>query len=318
MSASLQGPRPPSPYRGDHAHRALAAFNRGRLHARLPGNDPGALHDELRAAEIELGLLEAERAALAPLIATVPTAPDAFVAWFEALREGGPGQGDPLFPWLASEATAGELRWFLHQEVAGEAGFDDLVAFAQLKQPARPKLEMARNYWDEMGQGHEKGMHGGMLEELAGELGLAPRPEDTVTPSLALGNLMLAMALHRSWAYHLIGALGVIELTAPTRVGYVHAALERLGLAPRGRKYFALHATLDVRHSEAWNREVLAPIASLGAPFARALAEGALIRLGAGLRCFERYRRELGLGGDRRPLAHWRPDRSTSHAAVPA
>ena len=292
---------------GERAHRALASLNRGRLAPRLPHDALAALHDETRAAELELGLLEAERAALTPTIATVPTEPDAFVAWFEGLRERGPGQGDALFPWLAAEATAGELGWFLHQEVAGEAGFEDLVAFAQLKQPARPKLEMARNYWDEMGQGHDKGMHGGMLEELANELGLAPRPEDTVTPSLALGNLMLAMALHRSWAYHLVGALGAIELTAPTRVGHVHAALERLQLAPRGRKYFAVHATLDVRHSEAWNREVLRPLAALGPAVARALAEGALIRLEAGRRCFERYRRELGFGGDTRPLAAWGP-----------
>jgi hypothetical protein len=25
--------------------------------------------------------------------------------------------------------------------------------------PVRPKLEMARNFWDEMGRGREKGMH---------------------------------------------------------------------------------------------------------------------------------------------------------------
>ena len=36
----------------------------------------------------------------------------------------GPGQGDPLFPWLAEEASRDELRWFFEQEAAGEAGFE--------------------------------------------------------------------------------------------------------------------------------------------------------------------------------------------------
>ena len=35
-----------------------------------------------------------------------PTDPDGFVAWFEALKETGPGQGDPLFPWLAEAGRA--------------------------------------------------------------------------------------------------------------------------------------------------------------------------------------------------------------------
>ena len=60
--------------------------------------------------------------------AEAPADADALVAWFEALEINGPGQHDQLFPWLAEHATLDELRWLLRQEVAGEAGFDDLVA----------------------------------------------------------------------------------------------------------------------------------------------------------------------------------------------
>jgi hypothetical protein len=51
------------------------------------------------------------------------------------------------------------MLWFLTQEVAGEAGFDDLLALTQVKMPITAKLEMARNYWDEMGRGRETAMH---------------------------------------------------------------------------------------------------------------------------------------------------------------
>jgi hypothetical protein len=278
----------------DVLHRELAYFNRGRL-------SPGfahpywraALQDELRLRESEGYFVEAERQRIGALLTDVPDQADAFVAWFEQLKQDGPGQGDPLFPWLAEEATYEQMRWFLHQEVAGEAGFDDLVALTQVKMPVAAKLELARNYWDEMGRGNESGMHGPMLSRLAAAVGVTPTPETTLWEALALGNLMSALATNRRYAFQSIGALGAIELTAPTRAGYVAAALRRLGMDGKARVYFELHATLDVRHSEAWNREVIHSLVAENPDTALPIAEGALLRLTAGARCFDRYRREL-------------------------
>ncbi len=199
------------------------------------------------------------------------------------------------FPWLAEAASFEEMRWFLHQEVAGEAGFEDLVALTQLKMPLGPKLELARNYWDEMGRGGEAGMHGPMLSRLAAAFAVAPTPETTVWESLAQGNLMIALAANRRYAYQSIGALGAIELTAPGRAAYVSRALRRLGLDGKARVYFELHATLDIRHSEAWNLEVIRPLVAENPETARPIAEGALLRLNAGARCFARYRHELSV-----------------------
>src|SRR4051794_40706358 len=84
-----------------------------------------------------------------------------------------------------------------NQEVAGEAGFDDLLAMTQVKMSVQAKLEMARNFWDEMGRGREKGMHGPMLERLAAYFEVAPTPETVLPESLALGNTMIALARHR-------------------------------------------------------------------------------------------------------------------------
>src|SRR4028119_1186539 len=124
------------------------------------------------------------------------------------------------------------MRWFLEQEAAGEAGFDDLVAYTQVKLPTGPKLELARNYWDEMGRGNPKGMHGPMLQVLIETLGLTPSIDTTVWESLALANAMTAMATTRRYAWHSVGALGVIELTAPGRSAATAAGLRRLGFSP--------------------------------------------------------------------------------------
>src|SRR3546814_12914023 len=66
--------------------------------------------------------------------------------------------------------------------------------------------------------------------------------------------------------------------------------LRRIGLSDRERRYFDLHAVLDVKHSEAWNREVIAPLIAEDPRRARTIAEGALIRVTCGDRCFERHR----------------------------
>jgi hypothetical protein len=209
---------------------------------------------------------------------------------FEALKQSGPGQEDVLFPWLAEDASAADMGWFLKQEVGGEAGFDDLVALTQVKLPTRPKLELARNYWDEMGRGNAKGMHGPMLETLTHALKLAPSIGETVWESLALANTMAGLASNRCYAYHAVGALGAIELTAPGRATYVASGLRRLGVPASARHYFDLHAVLDVKHSAAWNEEAIAPLAAENPKIATAIAEGALMRLTCGARCFARYR----------------------------
>ena len=276
--------------------RELTRYNRRRLEPSLP--DPtwrDVVRDEGRVAEAEGDFVEAMRKEIAPLVADIPVDVDPFIAWFERLRDNGPGQGDPLFPWLATQASLEQMKWFIEQEVAGEAGFDDLLAFTQVKMPEQAKLEMARNYWDEMGCGASKGMHGPMLERLAHHVAVQPTPETVIPEALALGNLMVALAHNRRYAFHSIGALGVIEMTAPTRAGHVDRGLRRLGIPAKKRHYFALHAVLDVRHSETWNREVLRPLVAEDPRRARAIGEGAVLRLWHGARCFERYRQRFNL-----------------------
>ena len=281
-------------YFDDEFQRGLARWNRTRLAPGFPGADWQREHErDMRMLRREGDFLEALRAEVAEEAALVPTDPDGFIAWFEALRDDGPGQGDPLFPWLAEEAGVEQIRWFLGQEAAGEAGFDDLVAMTQVRLPVRAKLELARNYWDEMGRGNAKGMHGPMLDVLIDRLGLDTAIDDTVWESLALANAMTAMATTRRYAFHSVGALGAIELTAPGRSAATAAGLRRLGFTPAERRYFDLHATLDVRHSLAWNEEAIRPLVAEDPRRAVAMAEGALIRLGCGARCFERYRAEL-------------------------
>ena len=84
------------------------------------------------------------------------------------------GQAHPLFEWLETSASLAQMRWFLTQEAGSEVGFDDLVAYAQGKLPPQEKLECARNFWDEMGDGKQSAMHGQMLDRTVAEMNLQP------------------------------------------------------------------------------------------------------------------------------------------------
>lgn len=275
----------------------LTYWNRERLSPAFPSDMTAERFDrDRRMLRLEHGFIEELRAEVREEAAQAPTDPDGFIAWFEGLKESGPGQKDALFPWLAQEASRDEIRWFLSQEAAGEAGFDDLVALTQVKLPPRAKLELARNYWDEMGRGNAKGMHGPMLGQLVDILHLDIGVESTVWQSLALANAMTAMATSRCYAWHSVGALGVIELTAPGRSAHTAQGLRRIGLSGSERRYFDLHAVLDVKHSRDWNDEAIVPLVAEDPRRATAMAEGALIRLRCGERCFERYRAHFGLG----------------------
>jgi Iron-containing redox enzyme len=289
MSISLGAPDP-------HIFQLeLARFNQARLAVGIPPGDAAQwqndLHLELAMRLAEGHYLEGLRTEISPYLPAADLLADSadFANWFESLQETGPGQQHGLFDWLAQQANMLQMRWFLTQEAAGEAGFEDLVALAQIKLPVQAKLECARNFWDEMGHGRASAMHGPMLERMVSELDLQPKLESTVWESLALANTMIGLASTRRYAYHAIGALGVIELTAPERVTKISAGMRRLGMEGRVCAYYDLHGALDVSHARAWISEVIRPLVQADPNCAQYIAEGALMRLRCGEKCYQRY-----------------------------
>lgn len=162
-------------------HRLLAKFNRERLSPKTPSEDwIENLSFDHETLKVEEHVLQWEINQTRDYCSRLPRDPEDFMMWFENLKQTGPGQDTKLFDWLESHATLDEMKWVIKQEVAGEAGFEDLLAMTQVKFSSQAKLEMARNYWDEMGRGQSKGMHGLMLKELADELQLEESPLEEI------------------------------------------------------------------------------------------------------------------------------------------
>ena len=101
---------------------------------------------------------------------------------------------------------------------------------------------------------------------------------------------MLALARSRRYCFQSIGALGVIEMTAPTRAWFRQFRAE--APAHPHQKAPLFHLACCAR------RQAFGMLEPRGFAFARgrdprrahAIGEGAVLRLWHGARCFDRYR----------------------------
>ena len=149
-----------------------------------------------------------------------------FSAWYPRLRFGHPLYEHDLYSFVASEAKRHQLEWFFRMECAGEAAFDDLVALAQVGTRGDVKIEMASNYWDEMGRGKSHAVHTHLFFNLISGLALEP-PQASELPWQVLAgvNVMPWCCIPRRNAFRAQGSLGAVELLAPQRcTRLVHGA----------------------------------------------------------------------------------------------
>ncbi len=237
----------------------------------------------------ERAFVEAERAAVKSEAQAVTSDPDQFVAWFDSLTETSARNAAALWAWLASEATAEQLRWFLEHERDQELAFEDLLALTQVNMPARSKLELARNYWEEMSHGGQPSL---FRQRPTVAVNVKPPVDpESVWEALAVDNLMVALATARHYAYQSLGALGLVENTAPLRAHALAQAQQRLRAL--GSTAFnadsAARPAFGHRHSALWSREVLAPLIATDHSLASVIAEGALMRLRLDARRDARY-----------------------------
>jgi hypothetical protein len=170
-----------------------------------------------------------------------------------------------VYEWLAEEATRDEIVEYLSVEGGPDGGFDDLVAACQVGIDGVAKLELAQNYWDEMGNGRIERVHTELHRKLARALGLraVPRQELPVEAleRAALGSLL---ATNRWLQPEMIGALGLIELQAGPRCRKVVRALERVGAGWDAIDFYAEHAEADPRHGKDWVDKVVGSLQDRG------------------------------------------------------
>jgi len=267
-----------SPLLLERLHRTLARWNERRLRAEEPTRRwRDEIEDDLRMRSLEGEWIEAERAALAPWTRGLPRTAPAFLRWFEALRMDGEEDGEPM---PGGRPSLDEVRWCMRQELAAGAGLDALVALLRIRLPNLPRVSRPI-------VGRDR------LLRLARRVDVESDGLRAVWESLAVANLDVGFALSRRYGWHALGALGTVVMTAANRTERLARALRRLGIDVE-------EADLPTEHAQAagWLSAVLVPGVVEEPDRITWLAEGALLRLRARVRCDHRYLSELGLSGD--------------------
>lgn len=207
---------------------------------------------------------------------------------------------DPVYDWAAEEASWDRLVAFLALEGGPDGGFDDLVAACQIGLDGEPKMEMARNYWDEMGRGGPDDVHTELHRRFVRSTGARPLP-DRQQPIAALERRILnaVLATNRWLQPELVGSLGLIELQAGPRCRKVVRGMQRLGAPDDAVAFYEEHAVADPRHGKDWLDHVVAPLAA-DPRWAAGMVRGAAWRAEVNRRFFEDAARRVGATGGAR------------------
>jgi hypothetical protein len=278
----------------DQLHRALLVLY--QQHVRLPIDSSldNQLHPfscrVMRELEVpwERDMLRRARASCDLSLEALPEDPDAFARWFRNTAFLHPLYEHDLYAFLASDATREQLEWFFRMECAGEAAFDDLVALGQVGTRGEVKMEMASNYWDEMGKGKPHAVHTHLFHQLIESLDIeAPSAAALPWQVLAGVNVMFWSCISRRNAFRAQGTLGAVELLAPQRcTRVVHGAL-RVGIRKKAVVYYGAHAIIDIGHAEGWLDNVVKPQVAAFSGARTGIAEGLIARADASLDYFD-------------------------------
>ncbi|MFF7725823.1 iron-containing redox enzyme family protein [Streptomyces sp. NPDC008001] len=226
-----------------------------------------------------------------------------YVRWLKDLVNAHPAGWHPLYhEHIAQRGTREDLRLLLAQETNLDPRFDDILASMQMGRTGGEKMEIAANYWDEMGNGDTGLVHTSLFARTLDAIG-ADRAfirDSFMLEAGISGNLSACLGLARRHYYKAVGYFGVTEYLAPRRFRCVVDTWRKLGLHEAGITYHDLHIGVDAGHASGWFKNVVAPLVDGDARIGRDIALGAMIRLNTSQDYLDELLRRMR---DRSPVA---------------
>ncbi|MFD5983162.1 iron-containing redox enzyme family protein [Streptomyces cyaneofuscatus] len=255
-----------------------------RLHTKLTDQETaeGSVVVHEIGRQLEAATAEAQDRLIEPgLLEEAPTEPRAYLSWLKKTAREHRVYKHPYYhEFIRNRATESDLRNYVMQESVVDGRFDDLLAMMQVGTAGAAKMEIASNFWDEMGNGDHAQVHTTLFNKIF-EVFEIPDEElerSLTANSLLNGNLAVLLCRYRALYPEAVGYLGMTEWMAPDRFVQVVHAWERLGLPDVGIVYHRLHITIDSQHAQGWFHNVVLPAAE-SPRMRRAIARGILWRL---------------------------------------
>ena len=200
-----------------------------------------------------------------------------------------------VYQWVAKTASLPEIVDFLSLEGGPDAGFDDLVAACQIGLTGASKMELAVNYWDEMGNGDLDGVHTLEHSRMAQALGIRNITSDAQLVEGLERTALCGMLAANHWLQpEMLGALGLIELQAGPRCRLVVQGLERTAAPAAAIPFYDIHAEVDPRHGRDWLEKAIVPLVEENPTWAPRILRGAWWRSQVNASFFARVTTRVG------------------------
>jgi pyrroloquinoline quinone (PQQ) biosynthesis protein C len=232
---------------------------------------------------LEKGWEEAHVKSIGHHLHHLPTVEE-FPVWIKAyVQKDASNVTHPIFPFLRNEANLQQMREFFLQESPLEMLFGDIVAFMLPGTYGQAKIELVKNFWDELGHAKEERIHRNMratlMEYLNIDANIYQNPDHFILEELELINLYLSLATNRSKHVELIGVMLTTEVMIPGRFPHQIAGWQRLGISDGLLAYFLEHTVVDEVHAEDWLDKVVMPILQTKPELMQQVAVGVYRRL---------------------------------------
>ncbi|CAF1365845.1 unnamed protein product [Didymodactylos carnosus] len=212
----------------------------------------------------------------------IPKTGKAYVQWIMNIIQRHLAAKHPYYnEFMLNKANKNDVKYWLAQESTLDQKFDDILALMQVGTSGPVKMEIASNYWDEMGNGEPLKTHTYLFELLLNELDVTSEyiRDNLLLTSLITGNISTCYVLNKNLFYQAIGYFGVTEYLAPIRFKNVVKALERNEISDAGKQYHKLHIWIDKIHGAAWFNNVVRKMIDKQPECGKEIIKGALVRL---------------------------------------
>jgi hypothetical protein len=231
----------------------------------------------------------------------LPVTAEEFQDWFAVVAA--ENEYQDVCNYLRHDASLLDIALLVLAEAKVDSRFDDLMALAQIGSSDVTKMTIARNYWDEMGNGDYDTVHTTMFNKTAGwmqdyaagldiDLGILEFAE-----AYANAAELLMYNLRRRYLLRGLAGIGLLEQTAPARFAATVDGLRRLGVPEHVSRYQATHVVVDQDHSREWVDGVFMPIIKKNPDAITEFAIGVLIRGNVASEFFHKVHHDLfGLG----------------------
>ncbi|MFS3136308.1 iron-containing redox enzyme family protein [Gluconacetobacter sacchari] len=213
-------------------------------------------------------------------------APDQIGEAIKSLWREHSSYGHPVFDFMRDNANRDQIVTYFTTDYALNMRFYDLIVLSLVGIDEDVRMEVAGNFWDEMGQGNPTRTHVRLYRDLLDYLGVKDDPQAFVEAlgweGLAGHNLLVSFALSRRAYFRSIGALAITELSDPDQYARLLDGCRRVGIGTDQSgvlDYYSEHVEVDALHGDGWIDNVIVPVLRRYPDQARAVLEGAAMRL---------------------------------------